>query len=189
MFAVEIIVDKSLYAVRFDGNATDEFRKLFEQWSDIEFLYEFFESNINDLSRDFYGFITIEEAIQLTLKFGEILRKKLLRLANNVKSSDNEDLSCLFKPLNNDQIYRYPPQILERSKAFGIESKSWLRIYALRIDKNEFLVTGGAIKLTATMNERQHTLNELQKLNMVRNFLINQGYIDGENPADFLELE
>jgi hypothetical protein len=38
MFAVEIIVDKSLYAVRFDGSATDEFRKLFEQWSDIEFL-------------------------------------------------------------------------------------------------------------------------------------------------------
>ena len=35
-------------------------------------------------------------------------------------------------------------------------------------DSGRYIITGGAIKLTATMQEREHTLEELHKLNKVR---------------------
>lgn len=46
-------------------------------------------------------------------------------------------------------------------------------------------VTGGAIKLTHTMAERQHTLEELNKMEQVRNYLIDNGVFDS---SGFKEL-
>ena len=42
-------------------------------------------------------------------------------------------------------------------------------------------MTGGAIKLTATMAEREHTLLELAKMEKVRNFLLDEGIVDKES--------
>lgn len=52
-----------------------------------------------------------------------------------------------------------------------------------------FIVTGGAIKLTETMNEREHLLNELDKLKRVKQFLIENGIIDNDSIDDFLEIQ
>ena len=43
-----------------------------------------------------------------------------------------------------------------------------------------YLITGGAIKLTHLMSERGHTLNELKKMEKVRNYLIDNGIFDVE---------
>ena len=45
-------------------------------------------------------------------------------------------------------------------------------------------MTVGAIKLTATMQERQHTLDELKKMDSVRTFLLNENIFDAEGLAD-----
>ena len=67
----------------------------------------------------------------------------------------------------------------EKAKGERVDKHdSWLRLYAIRFQKNSYLITGGAIKLTRTMQEREHTLAELQKLEMVRNFLIAEGAFD-----------
>lgn len=42
------------------------------------------------------------------------------------------------------------------------------------------------IKLTRTMQEREHTLNELNKMEQVRNFLISNQTIDADGFVDFL---
>lgn len=42
------------------------------------------------------------------------------------------------------------------------------------------------IKLTRTMQEREHTLNELNKMEQVRNYLINNQAIDADGFVDFL---
>ena len=71
--------------------------------------------------------------------------------------------------------------VLGKEKAKGGQRRghgSWLRLYAIRFQKNSYLITGGAIKLTRTMQEREHTLAELQKLELVRNFLISEGAFD-----------
>ncbi len=51
----------------------------------------------------------------------------------------------------------------------------------------KYIITGGAIKLTATMQEREHTLAELQKMEKVRNFLLNEHIIDDESFIDYLK--
>lgn len=63
---------------------------------------------------------------------------------------------------------------------------SWLRIYAIKLEPGCYIITGGAIKLTRTMQERQHTLVELQKMEKVRNFLLNGDVIDADDFAEFL---
>ena len=50
---------------------------------------------------------------------------------------------------------------------------------------NVYIVTGGAIKLTATMQEREHTQKELDKLNACRDFLKANGVFDQDSFIDF----
>ena len=73
----------------------------------------------------------------------------------------------------------------EKAKGDGLGYRpSWLRIYAIKIDKGAYLITGGAIKLTATMAERSHTMAELAKMEQVRNHLIDIGVYDIEGLND-----
>jgi len=55
------------------------------------------------------------------------------------------------------------------------------RLWAVRYD--------GAIKLTATMSERSHTLAELAKLEQVRNNLIDNGVFDIDSLNDYINNE
>lgn len=80
--------------------------------------------------------------------------------------------------------------ILGREKARlkkNIHHVSWLRIYALKLSSGIYIITGGAIKLTATMQEREHTLNELAKMEKVRQFLLDEHIIDDESFIEYLK--
>lgn len=66
---------------------------------------------------------------------------------------------------------------------------SWLRIYAIRFEPGIYIVTGGAIKLTATMQEREHTIQELANMEKVRNFLLSESIYDAEGLADYLDQQ
>lgn len=80
--------------------------------------------------------------------------------------------------------------ILSREKAKGKRVSghpSWLRIYALRLDEGIYLVTGGAIKLTHTMQERKHTNQELIKIKLVRDFLLGNNILDSKRIKEFEE--
>ena len=71
----------------------------------------------------------------------------------------------------------------------GYRHQSWLRIYAIKIEPGVYLVTGGAIKLTATMEERRHTMEELAKLERVRNYLLDNGVYDLDGFNDYIDNE
>lgn len=57
------------------------------------------------------------------------------------------------------------------------------------MEESAYIITGGTIKLTATMQEREHTLAELQKMEMVRNHLISEGVADAEGFIDLLQTQ
>lgn len=63
---------------------------------------------------------------------------------------------------------------------------SWLRIYAIKLESGIYIITGGAIKLTRTMQEREHTLKELGKMEKVRAFLLDQGIVDKDAFVDYM---
>lgn len=88
----------------------------------------------------------------------------------------------MFKPLNPGD---YRLLEFQKSKAYGTIRKSWLRIYAIRINAETYIITGGAIKLTRTMQERPHTNDQLKRLTQVRDYLIREGF----DETDIEEIE
>lgn len=174
----------SLVAVRFEGNEVNEFEKLFDNWTDIEFLFNFFEKHIEDLESGFYTDTSIENAVYKTIQEAEELEVVTLELSESGEYDDSQTLQSLFKPLHNKE---WQLKVHQKEKASGLGYKSWLRIYAIRIGANTYVISGGAIKLTETMNEREHLQKELRKLEIVKKYLIEKGLFD-EDDFEFLEI-
>lgn len=170
------VIEDSLYSVQYENETLHEFEKYFDLWNDPIYLREFFEEHLEDLKSDFWKNITIEEAIIRTRKDANLLEKTLLEIAETGKTERLENLSTIFEPLSKGVIEDY-----EKDKAKGLRRNSWIRIYAIRIEANIFVVCGGAIKLTRNMNEREHLLKELDKLEFTRNHLM-------EDESDDLEF-
>lgn len=167
----DITGDGRLWAVKYDGDHDNILAMTFERWNDLDWLKAFFTVNYKDLS-NYFKITNLNEAIYDTLADAQELECIIL------DAIASEELDLLFRPLQNHQ----PSEVvLGKEKAKGDRQRghdSWLRLYAIRFQKNSYLITGGAIKLTRTMQEREHTLAELQKLEQVRNFLISEGAFD-----------
>ena len=113
-------------------------------------LRNFFKENINDLSA-YFKITDINQAISDTIDDSEILEGVILDI------SPEANLDLIFRPLSNNRTIA---EMLEKMKARGERTNrhdSWLRIYAIRLADGKYIITGGAIKLTATMQERPHT--------------------------------
>ncbi len=178
------VVAKSLVAVKYEDIEVDEFERLFDDWTDVRYLLDFFTEHTDDLTAGFYGDITIDEAIEYTLKDAARLEQQLIEIATLGQTEQDENLQTLFKPLNNAE---YRLRDLQKSKAYGVRRQSWLRVYAIRIAKNIYVVSGGAIKLTPDM-QREHLRFELYKLELTKQYLIDEGLFD-EYDFEYLQLE
>ena len=167
-----------LLSVQFEFNDSDEFTLAFRNWNDTEYLESFFEENKKDLQSGFYGSITIEQAIFSTLDEASDFESKIREVAKiGDFESQNSLQDLVFMPLHkNAQNHK-----LQESKAYGANNKSWLRIYAVRISPECFIVSGSAIKLTATMGERGHTKKELEKLKVTATYLKENGLLDEDD--------
>lgn len=168
--------DGRLWAVIYDGESTNSFEKLFLQWTDVKWLKEFFTNNINDLS-SYFHITDLDEALFDTIDDAEQLECLMMDINPDI------NLDEFFRPLEN---YRISEMLLSREKLKGtnVKHSSWLRIYAIRLQSMRYIITGGAIKLTATMQEREHTLKELININKVRNNLISLGIVDYDGFID-----
>jgi len=174
----EITGNGRLWSVRLDGEDDNELFNIFDKWNDVHWLRKFFIANKNDLLLN-YGIYSISEAVMDTIEDSELLENILLDL------SPNTGLDTLFRPLSNYVQESY----LEKEKAKIRKRKkhsSWLRIYAIKLNSGIFIITGGAIKLTATMQERTHTAIELIKIEKVRRFLIDNGIADETSFEDYI---
>ena len=161
----------NLWAVRYDGDNDNILSITFERWNDLDWLKEFFIANANDLS-GYFKITNINQAIYDTISDAHELECVIM------DSVESEELDNIFRPLDN---LRASEVLLGKEKAKGNRNNrhdSWLRLYAIRFQKNAYIITGGAIKLTRVMQEREHTLEELHKLEQVRNFLISEGACD-----------
>ncbi len=171
-----------LWAVIYDGEEENIITKTFSNWLNPDFLHRFFVDNNADLW-SFFRITNLEQAVFDTMEDAAKLACIILDLAPDA------NLDTVFRPLEN---YRFSEMTLSKEKAKGQVTNnhpSWLRIYAIKIEKGIFLVTGGAIKLTRTMAEREHTLHELIIMEQVRNHLIENGVVDLESLRDYIENE
>ncbi len=168
---------KNLYAFRYDGEALNELDRLLDLWNDLAYLTEFFVTYETHLG--YFG-VGAEEAITMTLHDVDELDEFLA----NLESSSRYSLELFFRPLND---FEYKAVPLSRQKAK--RRKSWLRLYAIKIDAEHFVITGGTIKLTHRMVEMEPTRNELAKLEKCRDYLQLNDVFDADSLFDlFTEL-
>lgn len=173
----DITGNNRLWAVHYDEDEDNILTLTFRNWSDLDWLEDFFNKNIDDLS-SYFHITDIGKAIFDTIYDANTLQCLILDI------SPDANLDNLFRPLDNN---RTSELTLGKEKAKGKYNSghtSWLRLYALKLEPQSYLITGGAIKLTHTMQEREHTTKELRKMEMVRNFLIQQGATDIEGLKD-----
>ena len=173
----DILHNGRLWAVVYDGDTQDILTKTFSHWLDPGFLEDFFCRNSKDLETYFH-ITDLDQAIYDTIADAVSLSCLIL----DIRPDANLDL--LFRLLENQRIRE---MLLSREKAKGKRMTthgSWLRLYAIKLEKSTYLITGGAIKLTHYMAEREHTLNELKKMEMVRNYLLDNGIIDVDGIKD-----
>lgn len=175
----KILDDGRLWSVQYEGDNFNALQMLFDQWEDPMWLRDFFLKNIDDLS-SYFKITDVNKAIFDTLEDREKLQCLILDI------SPDADLDKLFRPLDNN---RTQEMLLSKEKARLKNTPrhaSWLRIYAIKLEPGIYIVTGGAIKLTATMQERQHTLKELEKMEKVRTHLLEQNIVDANAFVDYL---
>ena len=175
----DITGDRKLWAVHFEGEDDNEFYKVFNNWADVVWLRAFFKEDIDDLNA-YFKITDIKEAISDTIEDSERLRYIIMDI------SPETDLSKIFRPLDNNQA---SDVMLQKEKArlkrkYG--HSSWLRLYAIKLIQGNYIITGGAIKLTATMQEREHTRQELVKIDRVRRYLLEEGIIDDEGFIEYI---
>jgi hypothetical protein len=170
-----------LLSVRFEKDGPTEFERLFTEWQNPEFLLLFFEANKKDL-QDFYNSIGTDQAAIETMKDAKLFETRILRLAErSIKKDSESGLDDLFQDLHNTE----PAVELIPQKAYGKniyrENGSWLRLYAIKLEANCYVVCGGMIKLTKAIQDRKHGEKELLKIKRTIDYLKTEGLIEKES--------
>jgi len=174
-----ILENDKLWAVRYDGDDDNILQKIFEQWNNPIWLVDFFTDNISDLE-SYFKITDLNRAIFDTIDDSNELQCLILDI------TPDADLDKIFRPLENNRTNEI---VLGKEKA-KLRNRpihaSWLRLYAIKLEPGCYIITGGAIKLTQKMEERSHTLQELRKMEQVRNLLVGEGVVDNVGFSEYV---
>lgn len=174
-----ITENERLWAVRYDDSLDNVLDTILGQWNDVSWLRSFFKQNSADLA-SYFKITDVNKAIYDTIEDSERLQCLIMDI------SPDANLDEIFRPLDN---IRTAEMILGKEKARlrnNSRHASWLRIYAIKLDPGIYVITGGAIKLTRTMQEREHTLVELARMEKVRRFMLDNDIADMDSFKDYL---
>ncbi len=164
MKIVRIFADQ-LFAFHYDNEDDNEYERLMDLWTDVGYLSDFAKrNNIGDV----YGFIND------ILRYAEQIQDYLEHLSQNKKP-----YGFYFEPLQDSERLRILP--FQKGKI----RKNQLRYYALKLDDDCFVITGGAIKMSQKMQDHPDTNRELTKLKSARLYLNENGVFDTDS---FYEL-
>jgi site-specific DNA-adenine methylase len=160
------IFAENLYSFHYDGEVENEYNRLMNLWTDTEYLREYATQNG---VADVYGFVND------ILKYAEAVQNFLDDITHS-----QDTLELYFEALQESERKK-PILSLQKGKI----RRNQLRLYAVKIDSNCFVITGGAIKMSQRMDEHPDTEIELKKLNAAREYFRRNGVFDEDS---FFEL-
>lgn len=171
MEIVPIFEDK-LFAFHYQGEKDNEYDRIIELWTDPSYLLEFAKRNVVGVNYNQYVEDRLADAEQV------------IDLIEEICIDETGSLELFFERLSvNDCSVILS---LRKGKTKQITRRNDLRLYAIRIDHDCFVITGGAIKVSQTMQESEFTLKELDKLKMCQQYLKNNDVFDRDSFLDFL---
>lgn len=162
-----------LFAFHDAGEEDNEYDRLLDLWTDTEYVREFLLANKQDIPKH----KSIEQYIRYIREDAIAIDEQLI----TITEEKEEKLSYFFQPLHNSE---YQVKILSLQKG----RQNFLRLYAIKIDEDTFVITGGAIKLPLhhLMEDRDHTINELQKIKKAQDYLRTNQIFDEDSFFEFL---
>jgi len=174
------LVEDSLYAVEdFKKSGKSAYEVVVNRWQDTEYLEDYFDKYEKEL-KSFYPNMTVEKAVRKTLMEVMDFDAKVYEAANKKKLG-----KFIFRALHKTDKQR----TYIDSKAYGPDNKSWLRLYAIRLAEDIYVVTGGGIKLTEAMTTNE-LKDELKNLKKAKKALLKMGLLEAEKGSTgFLELK
>lgn len=157
-----------LYSVQYDENDIDEYHRLFQEWNDKTFVSDFLEANEKLLNGSTWKDTPSPEAAALKIsREAEELEEKFHELKNNANGNKKPDFDSHFDYLDGEYKFVYE---LCPMKSYGTETPSFLRIYAIKLDANCYLITGGGIKLNKKIQNspglKDHVIKNIDKVLM-----------------------
>lgn len=168
---IDCIFAEQLYAFRYEGEEENELDRLLELWSDVHYLQGFAKEN------NIFGNDEINTFVNEVLKNAEEIDDFIEEIQET-----GEAYELYFEALQLTE-----QKLLARQK--GKIRRNILRIYAIKIDDNCFVITGGAIKMSQAMQEHPDTAKELEKLNQAKYFFENSGVFDFESFYELITSE
>lgn len=166
------IFEGVLWAVKWAGEEENELHRILSLWNNAEYVYSFVKANKMDAPKG----ISAEMLSSLIIDNAKDIDDRLYHFSTHA----NRSLSEFFRPLDNGE---YRVVALSKQNA----RKNYLRLYAVKIDANCFLITGGAIKFHHLNKDRPHTQVEMQKLNNCKEYLKENGVFDAEDFNKYLK--
>lgn len=188
---IKTIFKDHLYSVQYDGCSESEFTRLFNLWKNPENVDLFIDTYKDLMISPFWVAqgISASYARRLITQEAVATESHFLDLYLNTINGDVPDFNQEFVFLDK-QVFEF--RLRSKHKMYGTHGKdcpSFLRIYAIKVENNCFLITGGAIKLTHRMDEAEYLQEEVRKLNTVHDWLEQEYILDVEDLNNYESYE
>ena len=145
------IFEKQLYSFHYDEYNENEYERNLNHWSNTSYLFEFAkENNIQDI-------VAFVDEIFDNLE-------EMEDLIDDIAETDGQ-FKRLFIPLKHAETNK------TISLRKGKINHNRLRLYAIKLIDELFIITGGAIKMSQRMLDHPGTAGELVKLSAARQYL------------------
>lgn len=171
---IEAIYPPYIYSIKYDCEDVNEFERLFESWRDLDEVIAFCVEHKDCLKSEIWSAVCEPEAVadQVSEEADdlEILFRKLCYNANR---DSKPDFDSHFKYLDGKYKieFEYVPM-----KSYGTLSPSFIRLYAIKMGANRYIITGGGIKLCKTIQESPYLKERIiQDIDKVRAWLKSNG--------------
>lgn len=172
---------ESVFVVKYQGQRFDELERLIQLWDDAEYVYEFYFRNKSYFDNSFWTNSKLIRSVDDFLEEVEIALCKVREIKERLKTANMFELQKLFSPLTEGQSF-----LLEITPN-KLKVLSF-RLYALELRDHKYIITGGTLKITKTMQEHPNTILELDKLKKVTTFLKENFIIEVKNSTLMLEI-
>ena len=183
MEIVEIYSDW-LYSISFDEEDINEYHRVFREWHDLDYLVNFFIENKKFIDTEFWRKAGLnpenpEHSAERVIDEADNLERYIIKIASNCSNGQKPDFDEYFHFLGGKYKCIWS---LEPMKSYGTSSPSLLRLYAIKLDKNCYLIVYGGIKLGDTIQNSPVLKDKVfKKIDSVLSFLRTNGITDSED--------
>ena len=166
------VVDDALYSMKF-GDRDNEYDRIFDWLNQADSVHDFFEKHEKYLNEPSWNKVpNIESATRQVLNEAYELESSLLKYAENAQKGKVPDLDDFFEYIGGKEfgdVYEYVPV-----KAYGKGRPAFLRLYAIKLAPNKYVITGGGIKLHDSIQSspglKEYVLKDIRR---AREWLLN----------------